>query len=92
MIKINKFASLAYQTVAYLSFNIDIRPVEVRNRPGSHLLIELKAGTYQVHSDGPLMLRKINGDAPMMEYVYLRQGVYTFIDAIDVPHRLLLLD
>jgi len=92
MMNINKFASLAYKTVAYLSFNIQFKRIEVKNNSDLNLLIELSTDTYKIYSDGALMLRKINSKTPMMEYVYLRKGVYNFIQDINVPHRLFLLN
>lgn len=91
MIKVNKYASLKFCKVAYLSFNIEPRCGEIINKR-VNLLLEFQEGIYTIYSDGQLMLRKIKPDAPMMEYMYLNKGKYTFIEDIESTRRLILLD
>lgn len=86
MIKVTKFGTIKFNSVAYLSFNCDPQYDAVNKR----LLIYFRAYlTYTVLTNELLLLRKISAGMPTLKYMPIDSGHLEFIPA-DNNHLYLL--
>ena len=87
MIKVKKYATLKFQPATYLSFNTHFELVNSLRNSEKMLMIFLNPGRYIL--SGELVIRHVQEDPYIMEYIHLKKGVYNFVECEDENHLLL---
>jgi len=78
MIKVSKFGTVKFDSVVYLSHNLEPELDNEHNR----LLLYFRAyETYTVISNHPTLLRKVSKGMPIIEYYPVNSGLIEFISS-----------